>query len=175
METGSGDVLQVISHRVSSIEKTAKCRVELQAVFCIQETAQNTVRRAPECFILSSCSEVGAGTARLSSVLRARDISREDRTGDCDEHIEKLNIVHTHNSPLLYEIAERTTRSPLPAYTASFYHIAGYIARRYSITEKEREHAARVPFVMIWLNQRSTRPEPEPFIREVTSATVTRL
>ena len=112
METGSGDVLQVISHRVSSIEKTAKCRVELQAVFCIQETAQNTVRRAPECFILSSCSEVGAGTARLSSVLRARDISREDRTGDCDEHIEKLNIVHTHHSPLLYEIAERTTRRP---------------------------------------------------------------
>ena len=75
----------------------------------------------------------------LSSVLRARDISREDQTGDCDEHIEKLNIVHTHHSPLLYEIAERTTRSPLSAYTASFYHIAGYIARRYSITEKERE------------------------------------
>ena len=67
METGSGDVLQVISHRVSSIEKTAKCRVELPAVFI------------------------------LSSVLRARDISREDQTGDCDEHIEKLNIVHAHH------------------------------------------------------------------------------
>ena len=52
----------------------------------------------------------------LASVLRARDISREDQTGDCDEHIEKLNIVHTHHSPLLYEIAERTTRRPyLPA------------------------------------------------------------
>ena len=72
----------------------------------------------------------------LSSVLRARDISREDQTGDCDEHIEKLNIVHTHHSPLLYEIAERTTRSPLPAYTASFYHIAGNIARRVSMDRK---------------------------------------
>ena len=33
----------------------------------------------------------------LSSVLCTRDICRENQTGDCDDHIEQVNIAHSHH------------------------------------------------------------------------------
>ena len=77
-------------------------------------------------------------------------------------------------SPTLLAPAERVPLSCESLFTC-FINILSPKKTKQSM-KKERE---RMPtffsLCQFLMNQRSTRPEPEPFIREVTSATVTRL